>query len=341
MRVRIGIGTVARNCLIDMMILCTIVLATGTSGWSQVPPGGFYQPAVGGISIQANGLVENATTEVLGNLSRLRSQTLRKAPAGLNDAVPLRKVSLRGIDEALAASLKEGKPLPEEILFLGGLLGIRYVFVYPEQRDVVLAGPAEGWKVDRRGNVIGLTSGRPVMLLDNLLVALRTADSTARTGITCSIDPTPEGVQRLRSHVSTLHTIGNPDDTATGIEQALGMQQIAFHGGARHKPLRRSSYCGRLPDETLGDELRSLAGAGIAEFLADDQRRRSGYEQYDAALVAGANVRIGAPGSGQLGMGIAGRGRKVHDGGRFPGDQRQQGTTGAVPIPWPRNGPTI
>ena len=185
---------------------------------------------MGGISIQADGLLKNATTDVLSNLSHLRLRTLHKVPSELNDAVPLRKVSLRVVDEALAASCKESKPLPEEMLFLGGLQGIRYVFVYPEQRDIVLVGPAEGWKVDRRGNVVGLTTGRPVMLLDDLLVALRTAASAARTGITCSIDPTPEGVRQLRSHVSTLRTIGNADETAAGIEQALGMQQITFTG---------------------------------------------------------------------------------------------------------------
>ena len=70
------------------------------------------------------------------------------------------------------------------------------MFVYPEQKDIVLVGPAEGWKVDGRGNVVGVTTGRPVMLLDDLLVALRTARQAAQGGISCSIDPTPEGLAR-------------------------------------------------------------------------------------------------------------------------------------------------
>ncbi len=130
----------------------------------------------------------------------------------------------------MAAHVKDGKPLAEDIQFMAGLQGIRYVFVYPEQHDIVLVGPAEGWKVDRRGNIVGLTTGRPVMMLEDLLVALRIEPKEERAGITCSIDPTSEGIQRLRTHVSKLHTIGDPDTTAAGIEKALGTQQISFTG---------------------------------------------------------------------------------------------------------------
>ncbi len=128
------------------------------------------------------------------------------------------------------AAIKTGKALPEEIKFLGGLQAIRYVLVYPEQKDIVLVGPGEGWKADSHGNIVGVTTGRPVMLLDDLLVALRTAAEAAEGGITCSIDPTPEGMRQLRAYAATLHTIGNPGTTASNIEQVLGPQQISFSG---------------------------------------------------------------------------------------------------------------
>jgi hypothetical protein len=84
--------------------------------------------------------------------------------------------------------------------------------------------------VDGRGNVVGVSTGRPVMLLDDLLVALRTARQAAQGGITCSIDPTREGRLQLSRYVATLHTIGDPATTAANIEQVLGPQQITFHG---------------------------------------------------------------------------------------------------------------
>ena len=35
--------------------------------------------------------------------------------------------------------------------FLAGLTRVRYVFYYPETKDIVLAGPAEGWAADAAG----------------------------------------------------------------------------------------------------------------------------------------------------------------------------------------------
>jgi len=185
------------------------------------------QRSVGGISVNVDGLLAGALLDDMNELSRIRAKAMSRIPAELNGVIPLRKVSLRRLEAAIA---KCGEEVPDEIKYLAGLQQIRYVFVYPEQQDIVLVGPAEGWKVEKHGNVVGITTGRPVMLLDDLLVALRTARGAAQGGISCSIDPTPEGLTRLRGHVAKLQTIGNPRLTATGIENALGMQQVSFTG---------------------------------------------------------------------------------------------------------------
>jgi len=93
-----------------------------------------------------------------------------------------------------------------------------------------LAGPGEGWKVDPHGNIVGLSTGRPVMLLDDLLVALRSAMQAARGGIRCSIDPTPEGMARLQNYNRSLKRITNPQAMKTNIEEVLGLQQITIAG---------------------------------------------------------------------------------------------------------------
>jgi hypothetical protein len=190
----------------------------------------FIQRAVGGISIRSDGLIESATVDFLGKLGAERARLIKKASADVTAAATLRKVSLRGLEEAITESLNSGKPLSEEVCFLAGLQEIRYIFVYPEQKDIVLAGFGEGWRVDARGNVVGITTGRPVLLLDDLLTALRTAESTAKAGISCSIDPTAEGVQQLRSHVATLQTMNNKHAISTGLEKALGRQLVTFSG---------------------------------------------------------------------------------------------------------------
>ena len=96
------------------------------------------------------------------------------------------------------AAAAASQPIPDAVRFLAGLQRVKYVLVYPEKKDIVLAGPAEGWRVDTMGSVVGATSGRPVLTLDDLMVAMRVAESSNRSGISCSIDPTPEGLQRVQ-----------------------------------------------------------------------------------------------------------------------------------------------
>ncbi|MFV2066751.1 MAG: DUF1598 domain-containing protein [Pirellulales bacterium] len=186
---------------------------------------------VGGVSIDVKGIVALPQVSVQRELQAARQRALTEIPGDLMQPVELRKVSLRRLDEALRKHrTSQFMPLPDDMEFLAGLQRIEYLFVFPEQHDIVLAGPAEGWRVDALGNVVGKTSGRPVLLLDDLLVALRTARDVSETGITCSIDPTPEGIQQVRGLVRRLKGIGNPRETASRIEEALGPQVVTVRG---------------------------------------------------------------------------------------------------------------
>ena len=189
------------------------------------------QRAVGGVSIDAAGLLNTAQVDALGELAKLRSVAAGKAPEGLKAAADMRKVSLRGLEEAIAECAKNHQPLPGEIKYLAGLQRIRFVFVYPEEKDIVLAGPGEGWKVDAQGNVVGLTTGRPVLQLDDLLTALRSAMSAAQGGgIRCSIEPTKEGMARLNQLMASTKRIVNYEAEMKAREEAVGMQQIIVEG---------------------------------------------------------------------------------------------------------------
>jgi hypothetical protein len=232
--------------------------------------------AVGGIFIDADGAVQDATVDDLGKLSRLKAQALGQIPAGLDQAVPMRKVSLRRLGEAIERYNKSGKQLPDAIRYLAGLQQIQYVFVYPERRDIVLAGPGEGWKVDKRGYVVGQTTGRPVMLLDDLLVALRTARQVANGGISCSIDPTDEGVVRFRQYLSQFRTMGNPQVIAAGVEQALGPQQITVHGVPGSSHFARVLVAADYRMKRLGMNLDRSPVAGLPSFLSMVKSRGSG-----------------------------------------------------------------
>ena len=70
----------------------------------------------------------------------------------------------------------------------------------------MLAGPGEGWTVNEQGAIVGQTTGRPVIKLEDLLVALQATRAARETGISCSIDPTEEGVRAMREYVSRQRT---------------------------------------------------------------------------------------------------------------------------------------
>ena len=152
-------------CVLALAVACAIVVMSPASTRGQV-----IESAVGGVSIDVKGLVNNATIDNMNKLSDLSRQALEKIPGDLSGATEMREISLRRLEAAIDECGKSNKPLPDAIKYLAGLQHIRYIFVYPEQKDIVLVGPGEGWKVDGRGNVVGVTTGRPVMLLDDLLV---------------------------------------------------------------------------------------------------------------------------------------------------------------------------
>ena len=190
-----------------------------------------YQQAVGGISVNANGLLDSAQLDNMGRLSELRGQAMRDIPEGMKATTAERKISLRQLEKVLAECAESNKPIPDDVYYLAGLQQIKYVFVYPEQHDIVLVGVGEAWKVDAKGNVVGAQSGCPVMTLDDLLVALRTARGAAQGGITCSIDPTAEGLQRMRQVTTGPVQNGQQAQAfASALAKSLGNQTISVNG---------------------------------------------------------------------------------------------------------------
>jgi hypothetical protein len=224
--------------------------------------------AVGGVFINTDGILSNAEQDATDALRHARMRAMQEIPADLNEPSELRKVSLRKLEDAIAEHQKAGKPgLPIEMRVLAGLQRIRYVFVYPEQNDIVLAGYGEGWKVDGKGAVVGVTTGRPVLLLDDLLVALRATRRNPQGSITCSIDPTPEGLNRLRDYVSGLKTIGDPDTTIRTIEQLLGPQMITVGGVPESSHFARVLVAADYRMKRLGMNFEEAPVTGLPSYI--------------------------------------------------------------------------
>jgi hypothetical protein len=203
--------------------------STGTSGTTGTTP------CAGGILVDPEGVVRPMFhVERAGKLDKKRKQELagKSLPGDLNEKSPLRKISLVRLEAACEEFARNRTHVTSELQFLAGLQRIDYVFVYPEEKDIVIAGPAEGYLVDNFGRAVGVTTGRPALRLDDLLVALRTQERGGGT-IRCSIDPTEANLAKLSAFVKQN---SDASDVATAkarfdqLGDILGMQNVSLSG---------------------------------------------------------------------------------------------------------------
>jgi hypothetical protein len=188
-----------------------------------------------GVFVDADGVLHKREFDPTGQLTRQRINAARQGmDPRLTTRSPLRKVSLNRLEKAVEAALAESRPT-EEMLCLAGLTRIQYVFFYPDSKDIVIAGPAEGWFTDASGRIRGLSTGQPIVELQDLVVALRAFPPGGKEGpmIGCSIDPTQEGLARMQAFLGRVGATATPRDTqmiVNGLRNSLGLQTITVHG---------------------------------------------------------------------------------------------------------------
>ena len=157
------------------------------------------QPA--GVRIDASGVLRmQFFSDPTGRLGRQRINEMRaELDADVARRSKLRKISLTRLEAVIAERLATGGGLTEDMRNLVGLTRLQYIFFYPDTNDIVIAGPAEGYGTDLSGRVIGLQTGQAVLLLEDLITALRSfpPHGEATPVISCSIDPTAEGLARI------------------------------------------------------------------------------------------------------------------------------------------------
>jgi hypothetical protein len=191
----------------------------------------------GGVVVDAAGQVK--VKSVVEQDGRLVKERAAAARASLNPKVAtyskLRYISLKHLEQAILD--KQGN-LTEEMKNLAGLLRVRYVFFFPDSKDIVIAGPAEGWMADAVGRTVGLQSGRPVVQLQDLVVALRMfpAGGEPTRLIGCSIDPTQEGLAAMQQFLRSIGSFADPRNAqrtqmiVEGLQNNLGLQTVSVHG---------------------------------------------------------------------------------------------------------------
>ncbi len=228
-------------CACAVVWIAQSVSAAGQEKSKQPPAATSVQLPSFGIAIDAQGVLSvKEFNDPSGRLMLQRQQAAQaKLPGDVARAAPLRKIALRRLEAAAARLLKAGKPLDEEMLYLAGLQRLQYVFYYPDEKEIVIAGPAEGWMADLSGRIVGMRSGLPVLEMEDLVVALRAfpPEGRGQAALGCSIDPDPDSLERVREFQRKVpRTVREEQRTdvalkiAAGMEEALGMANVRVFG---------------------------------------------------------------------------------------------------------------
>lgn len=210
---------------LSRIIALPVLFLASTTFAQQVNIGG---AVVGGVAITTDGLLQYRQTAATKPAT---------PPKGKSDQL---YISLPRVLAEWRAAKDAGKAPPADVLYLKGLTQIQNLFVYPDQHDLVLAGPAEPYKADNPAEPLGTLTGRPVVQLEDLIVALRAVlpSTGLRTGpgsiaqgtfFGCSLE-NPTNFQQ--AWTATLDKFGKgPRPTLLAeMKKALGPQEVKLYG---------------------------------------------------------------------------------------------------------------
>ncbi len=264
----VGLATVS----LGVMTLASVLDAGGLLGGRR--------RSVGGVSVDPSGLVRSATVEETTELRNLLRGALDAPRGEMAESTEMRMISLKGLQQAIVESRQTGGPLPDEIALLAGLQRVEYVFIDEANSDVILAGPAEPWKLADDGSIVGAISGRAMLHLDDLVVAMRSVESARREGISCSIEPTAEGRRRLKKLLSgvQLRPGQDPSMLEPAMREAFGPQQVALTGVPDNSRYALAMLAADYQMKRIAMALTESSVAGLPSYLemARNIRQRGG-----------------------------------------------------------------
>lgn len=205
--------------------------------WTDKGGAGAVNPFQGGVFVDAEGVLRPAMKEDrTGALAQLRRSAAREVGGNLNahQSAGLRKVSLARLERQVQLLAAEGKRPTEEMQTLAGLQRIKYVLVYPDEGEILLAGQAGDWQMDGEGRLVGKESNRPVLRLDDLVVVLRHMMSGTDARFGCNITPTQASLADVNAYVAETGKSplkpGQRDTWLKQLREKLGKQEIEVFG---------------------------------------------------------------------------------------------------------------
>ncbi len=207
--------------------------------WEDVGGAGTIQEFRSGVLVDTDGLLQRIDFSRASGLADIRSSAVADlaAPAdsvgSLRASSQLRKVSLSRLEREVQLRAAQGLPPDAAMLRLAGIYRIKYLLVYPESGEVVIAGPAGDWRTNAEGRAVNMQTGAPLLHLDDLVVVLRHA-TTSKVKLGCSIDPRKDNLSRTREYTARFAnksiTPAQRPAWLEGLRASVGRQDVRIFG---------------------------------------------------------------------------------------------------------------
>lgn len=222
--------------LADFDTLIELITSTiAPDSWDEVGGAGAIEPFPTGVFVDPSGVARRMSTD--GEAHELES--LRREARKFSEntqarkSSSLRKVSLTRLEKQVQLLRALGRDPQEEMQLLAGMYQVKYVLVYPDSNEVVIAGPAGDWIRNGRGQIVNTETGIPVLQLDDLVVLLRNAFSQ-HTPFGCAITPTQENLAKAQSFLArSAESPVRPGRREQWVEQlrdTVGLQEVTVFG---------------------------------------------------------------------------------------------------------------
>ncbi len=217
-------------------------------------------PTFGGVWVDPQGVLRFREADSKAQLSRISALARN---TGKDEKLTF--VSLPGAMAKAKELSAAGKSLPDEIRYLGGIVQLRYVILLADEKDLVIAGPAETLDTSNALCALGKRTGRPALQFEDLIVALRLAKDGRAPAIGCSLDPPPGAMDRAAAAVRQL-TAAPHDQIIDAVAQAIGPQQVTVSGAPMDSRLAMVCLAAdyKLKRLSLGVDSSPVSGVGHA-----------------------------------------------------------------------------
>lgn len=205
-----------------------LLFCLAESAYTQQPP--FPPIQAGGVYVDPSGVVRTR---------KIQTEPAKQPTRGKNRDIPTAEVPLVQLFAEARKEIEESGRLSDPVRFVHGLIEIQSLRVDLERNEILLVGRSDTFHVPPAGVPHGRETGRPVLLIEDLVVALRTGGpERPMQAFGCSIDLPPDALARAQEAANRLIAKQNYNagEIVRAMEDAIGQQDVRIFGLTANTP---------------------------------------------------------------------------------------------------------